>query len=121
MNEQISNEKYIKCNVCKSENLENTHYCVKCGNNLTNVIEKTDIIYKICEILFIIMMVLYIINIPFDVLALLMMLTGGGSFVGKIVALLKVNIIPNILFIIVIVLNKYFTRLCLKNIKIERK
>ena len=35
-----------KCSICKYEyNEEIPHYCVKCGKNLTNQIEKSDVIF----------------------------------------------------------------------------
>jgi len=40
--------KNIRCNICNQENELNTHYCKNCGKNISNIIEKTDVLFFFC-------------------------------------------------------------------------
>ena len=105
-----------RCPLCKTKyNDEKQHYCKKCGKNLTEEIEKSDLFYafyKICLVLGILGFVLF--TIP-------MYQMNGFSLDGTVLKLscldYVIMLIPIILIIIAILLRIKSKKLCLKNIQ----
>lgn len=102
----------IKCDICEADNYINTHYCVKCGNNLSNKIELTDILFFLSHFLYGIILV---IALPFYALADIL-------YFGSIVYdrrtqyfILFIGIL--ILILIPKVIKKIATILCKNNLK----
>lgn len=54
----------IKCDICKKENEKDRHYCVNCGKNLSKIIEKTDVLFFISNLLKVVGILLLIIYVP---------------------------------------------------------
>ena len=41
----------LKCDICDVKNDENIHYCVNCGNNLSDKTELTDVLFFIARLI----------------------------------------------------------------------
>lgn len=41
----------VICNNCNTENKKGTHYCKKCGKNISDLIEVTDVLFFISSIM----------------------------------------------------------------------
>lgn len=108
----------LKCNNCNFENPLNTHYCCKCGNNISNTIEKTDIIRflsKFIKTMVCIAFILALLGITF-LNALASLSSDGKSSMGYVFIIILI-----VMLIISELLNKYYKNLCMKNLlKIER-
>ena len=98
-----------KCNICNEENEKNTHYCKKCGKNLSNTIEKTDILFFLSNFLKFIALFIIVFILPWSFI-----FEGISNNYNYTIFLL---IICAILFIIMDALKRYSLRLCKKNLK----
>jgi hypothetical protein len=109
------------CSFCKNEysNKKKLHYCSKCGHNVTDNIEKSDIVIFFSNFTYIIGLVFIIIStIPVIVFQLTL---AGISIDGETLNIGKNDIIfsffPVLLLLFGIYLKSIAKDLCLKNIK----
>lgn len=108
------------CNICnhKYDN-KIPHYCSICGKNLSNQIEKTDIILFLSNFLKIIgIMGLFIFALPLVSCTIKPVSIDGSCFGCDYSIIGWVLIVLPIIFIVAgFILKSYFKKLCLKNIK----
>ena len=116
----INKNEIVKCKICKNENEKNVHYCTTCGNNLSDMVELTDIVWSINKFI----NVLLIIGI---VLFFLMILTLKALF-GGFGANVNLTDFDNSIYLVFIggfignyLLKKYTIRKCKKNLDINKE
>ena len=101
----------VKCNVCNTENYNDSHNCKKCGNNLTDRCEKTDLLFIISEFIKIIGLFVIIPIIGFNILFLPFFVLSGAGVAFQ--HLLSIGIG---LLLISICIKEYALNLCKKNL-----
>ena len=103
----------IKCNKCDQENKKDEHYCIKCGNNLSNLIEKTDVFFFFSNLLKVIGILDLLIFVPglYLIEGILSMDGGNPSKPSVYCLILGISMI-----VIGILINKYTKKLCKNNI-----
>lgn len=108
----------IKCNICNQENEKERHYCQKCGKNLSNLIEKTDVLFFFSGLLKLLGIIILILMVPgFIILEAILSLDAGNPKIMSLPAL----ILSLIMFVISFFLKKYTLKLCKQNIKTSTK
>lgn len=109
-----------KCSICYKEYKDSIpHYCTKCGNNLSNQIEKTDLLLFFSRVLKILgLMGLFLFSIP-AVSCALSDFCVDGACLGTPLNIFDIAIIfsPILLVILGIYLKKIFKKICLANIQ----
>lgn len=103
---------YIKCNICNKENEQNSHYCNNCGKNLSNNIEKTDVLFFFRNVLIVLGIIMLYITPGLLFFDIIRALDGGFAYTFTIISLT----ISLTLFAISYVIKKYALKLCEKNI-----
>ena len=108
----------MKCSICYENNPKNSHYCKKCGSNLTNKIEKTDIIRFISRIFIVFGIIgIFLITFPIVSCSINDVCIDGDCLIGKLsIKDIVIMLSPIILLVIGIIMYNYVKRLCLKNI-----
>ena len=113
MNKDKFKIKKNKCSVCKTENFINIHYCINCGNNLSNEIELTDVLFFITNLINIIG-ILFLILIIMTFLSLNVFMMMFGANIGF--SFMKIFLTFLIIFVINYFVRRYAVKRCKKNL-----
>ncbi len=110
------------CKICnKQYKDEFPHYCSNCGTNLSNQIEKTDVIlflsnfFRVIGIIGIILFTYPLASCAIQPVSIDATTFGGSLSLGDWL----LAAIPVVLVIMSFILIRYFKKLCLSNIKVK--
>lgn len=107
--------KRIKCDICKNENIKNTHYCVKCGNNLSDKIELTDILFFITRLINVIAIIFFILMIM-AILSLNVFMSMFAADINFLFEFMKILLQFGFIFMGNYLIRKYAIIRCKKNL-----
>lgn len=111
------NNEILICDICKNENTKNVHYCINCGNNLSDITELTDMLFFMTKLINFVASILFIC-LTFGTFFISVIFLAFGAKLTKIFSNICIYLLIPYLLILVIsyLIKQYAIKKCKDNL-----